>query len=130
MALTATATPRVRADIMKQLGMQDTKWFLTSFNRKNLQYEVRPKKGKSTAVNEVIALIRKENWSKKCGIIYCLSRKECEDVANELCKNGIHSLAYHAGLPNESRTSVQSKWINDKVHVICATIGQVSHQLY
>ena len=123
MALTATATPRVRADVVKQLGMQDTKWFLTSFNRKNLQYEVRPKKGKSSALNDILEVIKKENWSKKSGIIYCFSRKECEDVAEELCKNGIKAMAYHAGLVGKTRNNVQDQWIKDKTHIICATIA-------
>ena len=81
MALTATATPRVRADVVKQLGMSDTKWFLTSFNRGNLQYEVHAKSGKKGGLNDIITMIKK-NWPKKSGIVYCFSRKECEDVAS------------------------------------------------
>ena len=123
MALTATATPRVRADVVKQLGMQDTKWFLTSFNRKNLQYEVRPKKSKSSALSDIFEVIKKENWSKKSGIIYCFSRKECEEVAQELCTRGIKAMAYHAGLVGKTRTNVQDQWIKDKTNIICATIA-------
>ncbi len=122
MALTATATPRVRADIVKQLGMENTKWFLTSFNRNNLQYEVRGKKGKGTCLNDMVNLICKD-FAKKCGIVYCFSRKECEDVANELRRNGISAAAYHAGLDNGARTTVQDSWIKDRIFVICATIA-------
>ena len=89
-ALTATATPRVREDIVKQLGMENTKWFLTSFNRSNLQYEVRPKKGKGV-LDEIIQMI-KRGWPKKSGIVYCFSRKECEDVAAKLRENGNFNL--------------------------------------
>ena len=123
MALTATATPRVRADVVQQLGMKNTKWFLTSFNRQNLQYEVRPKKGKASTKEDIYELIKKENWTKSSGIIYCFSRKECEDVAAELSSKGIKALAYHAGLPDMVRTQVQDKWIKDVVHIICATIA-------
>ena len=143
MALTATATPRVRADVVKvcmglqfillqqfffdlptsfqQLGMYDTKWFITSFNRSNLQYEVRQKKGKSV-LKDIIDLI-KQNWPKKSGIVYCFSRKECEDVASQLQQNQIHAVAYHAGLGDKQRTNAQEQWIKDKVHVVCATIA-------
>ena len=101
--------------------MNDTKWFITSFNRSNLQYEVRPKKGKSV-LKDIIDLI-KQNWPKKSGIVYCFSRKECEDVASQLQQNQIHAVAYHAGLGDKQRTSAQEQWIKDKVHVVCATIA-------
>jgi len=122
MALTATATPRVRADVVKQLGMADTKWFLTSFNRSNLQYEVHGKKGKGSGLNDIIAMINSK-WKKKCGIVYCFSRKECEDVASTLSQNGISAIPYHAGLGPSDRTNAQDRWIKDKVDVICATIA-------
>ena len=122
MALTATATPRVRADVVKQLGMSNSKWFLTSFNRNNLQYEVRTKKGKGSCLNDIIALI-KSQFQKKSGIVYCFSRKECEDVATELKKNGISAVPYHAGLGGTQRTLMQEQWIKDRAHVVCATIA-------
>ncbi|KAG7155925.1 Bloom syndrome protein-like, partial [Homarus americanus] len=86
-ALTATATPRVRVDILKQLGLSDPKWFLSSFNRSNLKYSVLPKKGKSLC-HEIATLI-KSKYKNQSGIIYCLSRKECDTTANDLAKAGI-----------------------------------------
>ena len=89
MALTATATPRVRSDILHQLGMRSPKWFLSSFNRTNLKYEVRPKKGKAGAVQEIASLIQHQFCDTKTGriqsgIVYCLSQKECDDTADKL----------------------------------------------
>lgn len=89
MALTATATPVVRADILKQLGMQNSKWFLCSFNRPNLKYEVRPKKGKKSASQDIIELLQSKNLKGLSGIVYCFSRKECESTADELMQNKI-----------------------------------------
>ncbi|XP_039959584.1 Bloom syndrome protein homolog [Bactrocera tryoni] len=121
MALTATATPRVRIDILRQLNLTHTKWFLSSFNRSNLKYSVLPKRGAST-LDEIKAFIsaRPSSW---CGIVYCLSRKECEDVANKLHASGIKSLAYHAGLTDPMRETRQKDWLTGKVRVICATIA-------
>lgn len=121
MALTATATPRVRTDILHQLGMRDPKWFLQSFNRPNLCYEVCPKTGKSV-VNEIVEVI-KNKFKRQSGIIYCFSRKECDQLASDLCKEGIASVSYHAGLADGRRCSVQRQWIDDKVQVVCATIA-------
>ncbi|XP_071549733.1 recQ-like DNA helicase Blm [Panulirus ornatus] len=120
-ALTATATPRVRVDILHQLGLTDPKWFLSSFNRANLRYEVLPKKGKKIS-NEIAALI-KAKYSNQSGIVYCLSRKECDATASDLAKAGIKAVSYHAGLSDSQRISVQSQWINDKYKVVCATIA-------
>ncbi|UYV72533.1 BLM [Cordylochernes scorpioides] len=121
MALTATATPRVRQDILFQLKMNNPKWFLQSFNRPNLKYEVREKKGK-TVLNDIIELI-KCRFSRMCGIIYCLSRKDCDNVAKDLSQAGISAKAYHAGLTNPQRTKVQESWLNDNFKVVCATIA-------
>ncbi|XP_004519642.1 Bloom syndrome protein homolog [Ceratitis capitata] len=121
MALTATATPRVRHDILRQLNLTHTKWFLSSFNRSNLKYSVLPKRGVST-LEDMKAFInaRPSNWS---GIVYCLSRKECEEVANKLHMAGIKSLAYHAGLKDSLRETRQKDWLTGKVRVICATVA-------
>ncbi|KAK8726686.1 hypothetical protein OTU49_009995 [Cherax quadricarinatus] len=120
-ALTATATPRVRVDILHQLGLTDPKWFLSSFNRANLKYVVLPKKSKKIT-NEIVALI-KAKYSSQSGIVYCLSRKECDTTASDLAKAGIKAVSYHAGLTDPDRVSVQSQWINDKFKVVCATIA-------
>nr|CAD7429313.1 unnamed protein product [Timema monikensis] len=121
MALTATATPRVRIDILHQLGMKDPKWFLSSFNRPNLKYSVLPKKGKSIT-KDIIELI-KAKFSRSSGIVYCLSRKECDNVARDLKQAGIKAGPYHAGLTDPQRSKVQGEWITDKVKVVCATIA-------
>lgn len=94
MALTATATPVVRADILKQLGMQNSKWFLCSFNRPNLKYEVRAKKGKKSASQDIIELLQSKDLKGLSGIVYCFSRKECETTADELMQNRI-SVRFH-----------------------------------
>nr|CAD7576275.1 unnamed protein product [Timema californicum] len=121
MALTATATPRVRIDILHQLGMKDPKWFLSSFNRPNLKYSVLPKKGKSIT-KDIIELI-KAKFSRSSGIVYCLSRKECDNVARDMKQAGIKAGPYHAGLTDPQRSKVQGEWITDKVKVVCATIA-------
>ncbi|GFS71035.1 bloom syndrome protein homolog [Nephila pilipes] len=118
MALTATATQRVRMDILNQLGMQSPKWFLQSFNRPNLKYEVRAKT--KSLVQDIVKLLHTK-FKNMCGIVYCLSRNDCDAVAAELVKNGIKASAYHAGMNN--RDEVQESWINDKFKVICATIA-------
>ncbi|XP_078047077.1 Bloom syndrome helicase isoform X2 [Augochlora pura] len=120
-ALTATATPRVRTDILHQLGLTKPKWFMSSFNRPNLRYSIIAKKGKNCA-EEVIAMI-KTKYKSECGIVYCLSRKDCDDYAMQLKKNGIRALSYHAGLTDNSRSDTQGRWISEEVHVICATIA-------
>ncbi|KAM3828337.1 recQ-like DNA helicase BLM isoform 2-T2 [Vipera latastei] len=122
MALTATANPRVQKDILNQLEMHQPQVFTMSFNRHNLKYEVLPKKPKTVAL-DCLQWIRKHHAGDS-GIIYCLSRYECDSVANALQGGGLSALAYHAGLPDGTRDLVQQKWINqDGCQVICATIA-------
>ncbi|CAL1683242.1 unnamed protein product [Lasius platythorax] len=121
MALTATATPRVRTDILHQLGMTNPKWFMSSFNRPNLRYSIISKKGKNCS-DEVIAMVMTK-FRNACGIVYCLSRKDCDDYAAQMKKNGIKALSYHAGLTDNQRSNCQGRWISDETHVICATIA-------
>uniref|UniRef100_A0A1I8M2C6 RecQ-like DNA helicase BLM n=1 Tax=Musca domestica TaxID=7370 RepID=A0A1I8M2C6_MUSDO len=121
MALTATATPRVRMDILKQLNLPKPKWFLSSFNRSNLKYTVLPKKGSSTL--EDMKNFIQARPSSHSGIIYCLSRKECDEVAQAMCRSGIKACSYHAGLSDSVRETRQKDWITNKYRVICATIA-------
>lgn len=117
-ALTATATPKVQYDILKTLDIQDADVFKTSFNRPNLYYEIRPKIG---ATKEIIKYIK--NNPGKSGIIYCLSRKKVEDLANKLVANGIKALPYHAGLDATTRNRNQDAFLMEEVDVIVATIA-------
>ncbi|XP_049871565.1 Bloom syndrome protein homolog [Pectinophora gossypiella] len=121
MALTATATPRVRMDILHQLKVTQCKWFLSSFNRPNLAYKILEKKPKS--INQEVAKIIKEKFFRVSGIVYCLSRKECETLSDDLRKVGIQAAAYHAGLSDKKRETVQAGWVADRYRVICATIA-------
>ncbi|XP_015186899.1 PREDICTED: Bloom syndrome protein homolog isoform X2 [Polistes dominula] len=120
-ALTATATPRVRTDILYQLGMTKPKWFMSSFNRPNLRYSIIAKKGKNCS-DEVIAMI-KTKCKNQCGIVYCLSRKDCDDYALQMRKNNIKAQSYHAGLTDNQRSDVQGRWISEEIRVVCATIA-------
>ncbi|MDA3890425.1 MAG: DNA helicase RecQ [Salinivirgaceae bacterium] len=117
-ALTATATPKVQNDIQKNLGMIGADVFKSSFNRTNLYYEIRPK---SNAAKEIIKLV-KDNPGKS-GIIYCLSRKKVEELAETLQVNGINALAYHAGMDSTTRSGNQDKFLMEDVDVIVATIA-------
>jgi ATP-dependent DNA helicase RecQ len=117
-ALTATATPKVQQDIQKNLGMIDTKVFLDSFNRPNLYYEVRPKKD---VVREIIKFVKSRPG--KSGIVYCLSRKKVEEVAESLKVNGINALPYHAGMDAGMRSRHQDSFLNGNADVIVATIA-------
>lgn len=88
---------------------------MSSFNRPNLLYKVVPKKGKSALAD--IANLIKEKYKNQSGIVYCLSRKECDDVAAFMCTEGIKAISYHAGLADNKRNDVQMKWITNKVNV-------------
>ena len=118
MALTATATPKVQGDIQKNLGMTDAKVFKASFNRPNLFYEVRPK----VDVLKQVILFVKERIGKS-GVIYCLSRKKVEELAETLQVNGIKALPYHAGFDSGTRARNQDMFLNEEVDVIVATIA-------
>ncbi len=120
-ALTATATPKVQMDIQKSLNMLDAKVFKSSFNRTNLYYEVMPKGSKAQTMRDLISFVNKRKGMS--GIIYCLSRKKTEDVAEILQANGINALAYHAGLDAKTRAANQDKFLMEDVDVICATIA-------
>ncbi len=117
-ALTATATPKVQHDIQKNLDIMHANVFKSSFNRPNLYYEVRPK---VNATKEIIKLII--NNSGKSGIIYCLSRRKVEELAEILKVNGIKALPYHAGMDSETRTTTQDKFLMEDINVIVATIA-------
>ncbi|XP_053282745.1 recQ-like DNA helicase BLM isoform X1 [Pleuronectes platessa] len=122
MALTATATPRVQKDILNQLSMTRPQVFTMSFNRTNLKYAVLPKKPKK--VDEDCINWIKKHYPRDSGIVYCLSRNDCDAMAESLQRARILGLAYHAGLSDGDREYVQTKWINqDGCQVICATIA-------
>jgi ATP-dependent DNA helicase RecQ len=118
MALTATATERVRQDIIQQLTLRNPYIHVASFNRPNLYYEVRPKTKHSFA--EVLQIIQKKGGS---GIIYCLSRKKVEEVAYKLQQSGIEALPYHAGMNDVDRSTNQTRFIRDDVQIMVATIA-------
>ena len=117
-ALTATATPKVQMDIQKNLGMTDATVFRSSFNRPNLYYELRPK---HNIDHDIIRFIKQHDG--KSGIIYCLSRKKVEDLAELLVANGIKALAYHAGMDAQTRADNQDAFLHERVDVIVATIA-------
>ena len=117
-ALTATATPKVQSDILKNLGMPDATVFKSSFNRPNLYYEIRDK---SDPKRDIIKYIRQNPG--KSGIIYCLSRKKVEELAELLNINGIKAAPYHAGLDAKTRAENQDKFLMEEVDVIVATIA-------
>ena len=118
-ALTATATPKVQHDIQKSLGMTDVTVFKSSFNRPNLYYEVRPKT--KDVDKDIIRYIKSRPG--KSGIIYCLSRKKVEELAETLCVNDIKALPYHAGMESAKRTENQDAFLLEDVDVIVATIA-------
>ena len=117
-ALTATATPKVQSDIQKNLGMMDARVFKSSFNRPNLYYEIRDK---SDPKREIIKFIKQH--PHRSGIIYCLSRKKVEELAELLNVNGIKALPYHAGLDAKTRAENQDMFLSEEIDVIVATIA-------
>jgi ATP-dependent DNA helicase RecQ len=117
-ALTATATPKVQIDIQKNLQMEEADVFLSSFNRKNLYYEVRPKK---ETKKQLIKFLKEHKG--KSGIIYCLSRKKVEEIAQLLNVNGFKAAPYHAGLDPDVRMKNQDDFLNEEVDIIVATIA-------
>jgi len=118
MALTATATTRVRDDIVRQLNLRDPAVFVASFNRPNLTYRVQPK---AKGYQQVLEFMRAR--PKESGIVYCFSRAGTEALAEKLQRDGIKALPYHAGLPPQERARNQEAFLRDEVRVVCATIA-------
>lgn len=122
MALTATATENVIMDVMHNLGMENSKVFTQSFNRPNLYYEVRLKTGNANALESIANLIQTK-YPDQCGIVYTISRKNAEDVAQKLCGYGIKAAHYHASVPPEEKVATQREWQKDRIRVVVATIA-------
>jgi ATP-dependent DNA helicase RecQ len=120
-ALTATATPKVQTDIVKNLGLRDPNIFISSFNRPNLYYEILPKIKKDDTLKSIAKFIVQNKG--KSGIIYTLNRKTTEELADMLMANGIKAVAYHAGLDSKLRSDRQDQFLNEDVQVIVATIA-------
>jgi ATP-dependent DNA helicase RecQ len=118
LALTATADKATRTDISDQLNLINPKIFVASFDRKNLSLEVRPALDRMKQITDFI-----KDKPNECGIVYCLSRKTTEEIAEKLQKNGVKAKAYHAGLDNKIRAKTQDEFINDDCQVVCATIA-------
>ena len=119
--LTATATPKVQSDILKNLGLRNPAVFISSFNRPNLYYEIQPKVNLEQTNKSIVRFIQQHK--NKSGIIYTLNRKTTEELANMLMANGIKAVAYHAGLDAKLRSDRQDQFLNEDVHVIVATIA-------
>ncbi|XP_066329336.1 ATP-dependent DNA helicase Q-like 4A [Miscanthus floridulus] len=120
LALTATATARVKEDVVQALALENCIVFKQSFNRPNLRYYIRPKTKKCV---EDIDLFIRTNHSKECGIIYCLSRMDCEKVAEKLRECGHKVSHYHGSMDPVDRTRIQELWSKDKINIICATVA-------
>ena len=120
-ALTATATPKVQSDIVKNLGLRDPNIFISSFNRHNLYYEIQPKVKKDQTVKNMVKFITQNKG--KSGIIYTLNRKTTEELAEILRANGVKAVAYHAGLDSKLRAERQDLFLNEDTQVIVATIA-------
>ncbi len=120
-ALTATATPKVQSDIVKNLGLRSPQVFISSFNRPNLYYEIQPKIKKEETIRNMVRFISQNKG--KSGIIYTLNRKTTEELADVLMANNIKAVAYHAGLDSKLRSERQDQFLNEDVQVIVATIA-------
>ncbi len=120
-ALTATATPKVQSDILKNLEMIEPNIFISSFNRDNLEYEIRPKQKKESCEKNIVQYIKQN--AGKSGIIYCLSRKTTEELSQTLSLNSIKSSPYHAGLDAKLRSKIQDQFLMEDIDVIVATIA-------
>lgn len=120
-ALTATATPKVQSDIVKNLNMSDHNVFISSFNRDNLYYEVRPKGKKEQTIKSIIQIVK--GLANKSGIVYVQSRKAAEEIARALVVNDIKAAPYHAGLDAKTRSNTQDDFLMERVDVIVATIA-------
>jgi len=120
-ALTATATPKVQSDILRNLGLRNPQIYISSFNRPNLYYEILPKIKKEQTVTSIVRFISQNKG--KSGIIYTLNRKTTEELADMLMANGIKAVAYHAGLDSKLRAERQDLFLNEDVQVIVATIA-------
>ena len=120
-ALTATATPKVQSDILKNLGLRDPAIFISSFNRENLYYEIQPKIKKDQTIKNIVRFISQN--PRKSGIIYTLNRRTTEELAEILVANKIKAVAYHAGLDSKLRAERQDKFLKEDTQVIVATIA-------
>ncbi|HEY8919434.1 MAG TPA: DNA helicase RecQ [Chitinophaga sp.] len=120
-ALTATATPKVQSDIVKNLVLREPEIYISSFNRPNLYYEIRPKRKKDQTIREIVKFIHSHKG--KSGIIYTLNRKTTEELADMLMANNIKAVAYHAGLDSNTRAQRQDMFLLEEVEVIVATIA-------
>jgi ATP-dependent DNA helicase RecQ len=121
MALTATATPKVQSDIIKTLNLRKPNIFMSSFNRPNLYYEIRPKKSSQLAIKNMVQFIKQRPG--KSGIVYVINRKTADDLASVLRVNGIKADAYHAGLDTKKRAGIQDAFLMEEIDVIVATIA-------
>lgn len=123
LAITATAPNKVREDIIAQLYMRDCLFFRSSYNRNNLYIEIRNKKDMSDVVTNMAQFIKKK-YPDSSGLVYCSSRKECEQISEKLSKtHGLSAKYYHASMPEKEKSSVQEKWKNDEIKIIVATIA-------
>ena len=120
-ALTATATPKVRTDIVKNLHMENERTFISSFNRDNLYYEIRPKGKKEQTYRQIVQLVK--GWEGQSGIIYVQARKSTEEIAKILTANGVNAVPYHAGLDAKTRSRTQDRFLMEDAEVIVATIA-------